>query len=89
MIKNRHPEFVRDSEDEEIIQDWLKLDTQERLAIFGDLEKPTLSDSQINPQDREARHLMIRKLCTKYFFDLESTHNIPLPPACFYIPTAL
>lgn len=45
--------------------------------------------SNIEFLDQNKRNILIRQFCNKHFVDFDASHNVPLSPAYFKIPTNL
>ncbi|VDK46130.1 unnamed protein product [Anisakis simplex] len=91
LIRSRHPGLIDDGF-EIYVDQWLSAEVIERLTITTDNVnvKPSVSlNHNYSELSEYERIQLIFKICSKYFVDYDSTHNVPLEPLLFNIPTSV
>uniref|UniRef100_A0A0M3HT41 AB hydrolase-1 domain-containing protein n=1 Tax=Ascaris lumbricoides TaxID=6252 RepID=A0A0M3HT41_ASCLU len=85
LLRSRHPGLIDGFE--VYVDEWLAADVVERLAITPTHQVPIREPfDELTEHDRAQ---LIFSLCSHYLVDFDSTHNMPLEPALFNVPTIL
>lgn len=85
LLRTRHPGLIDGFE--VYVDEWLAADVVERLAITPTHQVPIREPfDELTEHDRAQ---LIFSLCSHYLVDFDSTHNMPLEPALFNVPTIL
>ncbi|KHN82816.1 Uncharacterized protein F37A4.1 [Toxocara canis] len=85
LLRNRYPGLIEKFE--VYVDEWLAADVVERLAMTPSHHIP-LREPFDELKELDRAHLIF-SLCARYFVDYDSTHNTPLEPLLFNIPTAV
>lgn len=88
LLRSRHPKLFENSDSESFVDIWLAATPLNRTAMTRDCPPAFSTGNFENLTDKE-RATVIYCLCSKYMKDFPSTHNTPLDPSLFTIPTPL
>lgn len=87
LLHSRHSNVMADEDAELAVDVWLVATPLERLSMTKDFSALSIIDNHENLTE-QTRDKLIWYLCSKYMIDFDSSHNTPLDPLLFTIPSS-
>ncbi|EJW86593.1 hypothetical protein WUBG_02499 [Wuchereria bancrofti] len=87
ILRARHPSLINDDDAEVAVDVWLAATPLERMSLTKDCPK-TSTMGNVENLTKQNRNILIHCLCSKYLVDFDSSHNTPLDPSLFKIPSS-